>query len=112
MRKSFFKKLSLGMALALVLGTTAHAGVAQAAEATWTLKKDSKILYLNDWNQSGTKDTYDFNFANKPEGWKNDYSFEWRSEDENVATVAKGGVVTAVSVGETTITCYIVIITK
>ena len=107
MRKSFFKKLSLGMALALVLGTTAHAGVAQAAEATWTLKKDIKILYLKEDNQSGTKDTYDFNFVNKPEGWKNDYSFEWRSEDENVATVAKGGVVTAVSVGETTITCYI-----
>ena len=107
MRKSVFKKLSLGMALALVLGTTAHAGVAQAAEATWTLKKTSKTLYLNEDNQSGTKDTYDFNFENLPEGWKNDYSFEWRSKDEKVATVAKGGVVTAQSVGKTTITCYI-----
>ena len=72
MRKSFFKKLSLGMALALVLGTTAHAGVAQAAEA-WTLKKDSKILYLNEDNTSNTKNFYDFNFKNKPENWKEDF---------------------------------------
>ena len=106
MRKSFFKKLSLGMALALVLGTTAHAGVAQAAE-TWTLKKDSKILYLNEDNQSNTKNFYDFNFKNKPENWKKDYSFAWSIADEEVATVAKGGVVTAVSVGETVVSCAI-----
>ena len=106
MRKSFFKKLSFGMALALVLGTTAHAGVAQAAE-TWTLKKDSKILYLNEDNQSNTKNFYDFNFKNKPENWKKDYSFAWSIADEEVATVAKGGVVTAVSVGKTVVTCEI-----
>lgn len=106
MRKSFFKKLSLGMALALVLGTTAHAGVAQAAE-TWTLKKDSKILYLNEDNQSNTKNFYDFNFKNKPENWKKDYSFAWSIADEEVATVAKGGVVTAVSVGKTVVSCTI-----
>ena len=106
MRKSFFKKLSLGMALALVLGTTAHAGVAQAAEA-WTLKKDSKILYLNEDNQSNTKNFYDFNFKNKPENWKEDYSFAWSIADEEVATVAKGGVVTAVSVGETVVSCTV-----
>lgn len=106
MRKSFFKKLSLGMALALVLGTTAHAGVAQAAEA-WTLKKDSKILYLNEDNTSGTKNFYDFNFKNKPENWKEDYSFAWSIADEEVATVAKGGVVTAVSVGKTVVSCEV-----
>ena len=106
MRKSFFKKLSFGMALALVLGTTAHAGVAQAAE-TWTLKKDSKILYLNEDNQSNTKNFYDFNFKNKPENWKKDYSFAWSIADEEVATVAKGGVVTAVSVGKTVVSCTI-----
>ena len=106
MRKSFFKKLSLGMALALVLGTTAHAGVAQAAE-TWALKKDSKILYLNEDNTSNTKNFYDFNFKNKPENWKKDYSFAWSIADEEVATVAKGGVVTAVSVGETVVSCEI-----
>ena len=108
MRKRFFKKLSLGMALALVLGTTAHAGVAQAAAATWTLKKNSATVYLNEDNVKGTPDNYDFNFKNKPANYKKDYSFNWYSENEEVATVAKGGVVTGVSVGEATIVCEIV----
>ena len=108
MRKRFFKKLSLGMALALVLGTTAHAGVAQAAAATWTLKKNSATVYLNEDNVKGTPDNYDFNFKNKPDNWKKDYSFNWYSENEEVATVAKGGVVTGVSVGEATIVCEVV----
>ena len=106
MRKSVFKKLSLGMALALVLGTTAHAGVAQAAE-TWTLKKNSATVYLNEDNVKGTPNYYDFNFANKPANWKEDYSFAWSIADEEVATVAKGGVVTGVSVGKTVVSCTV-----
>ena len=106
MRKSVFKKLSLGMALALVLGTTAHAGVAQAAEA-WTLKKNSATVYLNEDNVKGTPNYYDFNFKNKPANWKEDYSFAWSIADEEVATVAKGGVVTGVSVGKTVVSCTV-----
>ena len=109
MMKSFFKKLSVAMALALVLGTTAQAGVAKAAD-TWSFKKNSKILYLNEDNTSGTSNTYDFDFkkGTLPKDWKDVYTFTWTSDDENVAEVGKGGVVTAVSVGKTTIRCSVV----
>lgn len=97
MKKNFFKKLASVTALALVVTSAAPAGVASAATAP-SLNVSSKTLYV------GKK--FDINIKNKPSS----ATYTWSSSDKTVATVAKGGIVTAKKSG--TATVKVVIKTK
>lgn len=106
MKKAFIQKLSIAMASALVI--TAAAPATADAAAAMKMNKSSKTLYLNEDNMTNTKDTYDFSIKNKPSNYKTKYSFSWYAENEKIVNVAKGGVVTAKKVGQTTVKCDII----
>lgn len=78
-------------------------------EATSKMKmnKSSITLYLNEDNSTNTSDTYDFSIKNKPASYKTKYTFKWYTENTDIITVAKGGVVTAKKVGTATVKCDI-----
>ena len=107
MKKEFIKKLSFAMASAMVVATATPAANVEAA-ASMKMNKSSKILYLNDDNMTGTSNVVDLNIKNKPSNYKTKYSFSWYAEDTSIVSVAKGGVVTAKKVGQTTVKCDIV----
>ena len=106
MKKAFIQKLSIAMASALVI--TAAAPATADAAAAMKMNKSSKTLYLNEDNMTNTKDTYDFSIKNKPTNYKTKYSFSWYAENDKIVNVAKGGVVTAKKVGQTTVKCDII----
>ena len=107
MKKEFIKKLSFAMASAMVVATATPAANVEAA-ASMKMNKSSKILYLNDDNMTGTSNVVDLSIKNKPSNYKTKYSFSWYAEDTSIVSVAKGGVVTAKKVGQTTVKCDIV----
>ena len=99
MKKSFFKKLSFVLALAMVMSVIAPAAGALAATAP-KLNSTKKYLHLDveDLND------YNFNIENKESGW----DYLWESSDEDVAVVDEGnGVTTATGVGTAKITVFI-----
>lgn len=104
--KKFFKKISLVLAFALVLGSADHATVAKAAD-TWKFQSAAETLYLG--SQTVGADTFDFNFSEAPAGYTTSNTFNWSSSNPKVASVEPngGGVVTAVADGKTTITCRV-----
>ena len=114
--RSFSKKLAFVLAAAMVVTAFAPAAKAEAA-SEMAINKQDKILYvtdgkgMNDAAQvgggKGNVSTYDFSVKNKPADWKTAYSFAWSSSDEDVVTVGKGGVTTAVGVGEATVYCKV-----
>lgn len=114
--RSFSKKLAFVLAAAMVVTAFAPAAKAEAA-SEMAINKQDKILYvtdgkgINDAAQvgggKGNVSVYDFSVKNKPADWKTAYSFAWSSSDEDVVTVGKGGVTTAVGVGEATVYCKV-----
>ncbi len=77
------------------------------AATNMTLNKTSKTLYLNEDNMTDTKNTFDFGVNNKPTDYKTKYAFNWYSDDPQIVKMSKGGIVTALKVGETKIHCDI-----
>ncbi len=114
--RSFSKKLAFVLAAAMVVTAFAPAASAKAADEM-AINKSEQILYVNEGINhkggevaapgKGNVSVYDFNLKNKPADWKTAYSFAWSSSDENVVTVAKGGVATAVAVGKATVYCKV-----
>jgi len=114
--RSFSKKLAFVLAAAMVVTSFAPAASAKAA-GEMAINKSSQILYVNEGINhkggevaapgKGNVSVYDFSVKNKPADWKDTLSFKWTSSDEDVVSVAKGGVATAVSVGKATITCKV-----
>ncbi len=99
MKKSFFKKLSFVLALAMIVSVIAPAAGAFAA-ADPTVNTSKKYLFLG---ESG-KNEYDFNVKNKIKG----STYEWSSDNESVAVVdASNGYTTAKSVGTATISLLV-----
>ncbi len=114
--RSFSKKLAFVLAAAMVVTGFAPAAQAKAADEM-AINAQGKILYvtdgtgINDAAQvgggKGNVASYDFAVSNKPENWKSDYTFAWASSDEDVITVGKGGLTTAVGVGEADVVCVV-----
>ncbi|MCH5274143.1 MAG: hypothetical protein J1E35_10745, partial [Lachnospiraceae bacterium] len=111
--RSFSKKLAFVLAAAMVI-TSVPAAKAKAAD-DFTLNRTEQTLYVNKGVNDhgvvgdglyGNVQTYDFNLKNKPSDWK-DYGYKWTTSDAKVATVASGGITTAVGVGTATISCVI-----
>ncbi|MBP3578753.1 MAG: Ig-like domain-containing protein [Lachnospiraceae bacterium] len=100
MMKSFFKKLAFVMALAMVVSMVAPAGDAFAATTGIALQNTDTIVTEFPVEKVGA--TVDFCFKGAPADWKTTY--EWTSSNEDVATVDKAGVVTAVAPGTAVIT--------
>jgi hypothetical protein len=100
MKKNFFKKLSLVLALAMIVSVIAPAaGVFAAAKPA--LNSTKQYLYLSEL--SG-KTEYDFNVNNKVAGAK----YAWTSSNVAAATVDKtNGFTTAVGVGSTKVSVKI-----
>ena len=101
MKKRFFKRLSLVLALAMVLSVVSPAAGAFAKPAP-SLNSVKKYLHLG--REETDANWFNFNIKNKKSGWK----YFWESADESVATVKEtNGVTTAVGVGRTEVTVYI-----
>jgi hypothetical protein len=100
MMKSFFKKLSLVMALAMVVSLVAPAGSAFAATAGIALQGTTTTVDAIDVEVGG--EVVDLCFLGAPADWKTTY--KWASADETIATVDKAGKVTGLKAGETTVT--------
>ena len=100
MMKSFFKKLSLVMALAMVVSLVAPAGSALADEAGIALQGTKKVV--TDYSVEVGEEVVDFCFLGAPADWKT--TFAWTSDNEDVATVDKAGKVTALKDGVANIT--------
>lgn len=98
MKKSFFKKLSFVLVLAMVMALIVPATGAFAAAAP-KLNAAKKYLHLDVEGQN----EYDFNIKNKQSGWK----YLWESSDEDVVEVDNVGLVTATGVGTAKVTVYI-----
>ncbi|MDF2542742.1 MAG: hypothetical protein K0S47_2460 [Herbinix sp.] len=98
MKKNFFKKLSFVLALAMVLSTITPAGAFAATKLSLTAAKKYLHLDVDGLN----KYNFDIN-GTKGKGW----TYNWYTANENVATVAKNGVVTAEGVGSTKVVCEI-----
>ena len=98
--KSFFKKLSLVMALAMVVSLVAPAGSAFAAEAG--IAKQGTKEVVTEVNVEVGAEVVDFCFLGAPADWKT--TFVWTSDNEAVATVDKAGKVTALKDGFANIT--------
>ncbi len=101
MKKSFFKKLSFVMALAMIISVVAPAAGAFAASAP-KLNSTKKYLHLD----VDKLNEYNFNITStKGKGWK----YSWESSNEDVAVVnEKNGVTTATGVGTAKVTVFIV----
>ena len=100
MMKSFFKKLSLVMALAMVVSLVAPAGSAFAAEAGIALQGKKTTVEAIDVEVGG--EVVDLCFLGAPADWKS--AFAWTSGDETIASVDRAGKVTGLKAGETTVT--------
>ena len=101
MMKSFFKKLSLAMALAMVVTTMAPAGSAFAANAGIALQGTKTVV--TEYNvEIGEDKAVDFCFIGAPADWKT--TFVWASDNEEVATVDQAGIVTGLKDGVANIT--------
>jgi len=99
MKTKFIKKLSLVLAVAMVLSVLYPAAGAFAASKP-KLNAKSKTLIL----AVEGRDQFDFNISNKKSGWK----YTWESSNEDVVEVnEKNGLVTAVGVGKAKVTVYI-----
>jgi hypothetical protein len=98
MKKSFFRKLSFVLALAMIVSVIAPAAGAFAATKP-AVNTSKKYLFLG---ESG-KNEYDFNVKNKIKG----STYEWSSDNESVAVVDDKGYTTAKSVGTTTISLLV-----
>lgn len=77
------------------------------AATKMTLNKTSKTLYLNEDNMTETNNSFDFSVKNKPTDYKTKYTFTWYSDDPQIVEMSKGGIATALKVGETKIHCDI-----
>jgi hypothetical protein len=100
MMKSFFKKLSLVMALAMVVSLVAPAGSAFAAEAGIALQGTKTLV--TEYDVEVGEEVVDFCFLGAPADWKTTY--KWSSDNEAVATVNTAGKVTALKDGVANIT--------
>ncbi len=98
MKKSFFRKLSFVLALAMIVSVIAPAAGAFAATKP-AVNTSKKYLFLG---ESG-KNEYDFNVKNKISG----STYEWSSDNESVAVVDDKGYTTAKSVGTATISLLV-----
>jgi Bacterial Ig-like domain (group 2). len=99
MKKSFFKKLSFVLALAMIVSTIAPAAGVFAASKQ-ALNSTKKYLYLGE----NGKNAYDFNIKNAVKG----SSYKWTSSDAKVAKVnSKTGLATAVGTGTAKVTVKI-----
>lgn len=103
--RSFAKKLACAVAAVAMVITMFPAAKAEAAEK-FALNKSTQYLYVNK-GASINVQSFDFNFTTAPKDYLTAYTFAWGTSDEKVATVAKGGVVTAAGVGTATITCKV-----
>lgn len=103
--RSFSKKLACALASAAMVVTMFPAAKAQAADE-FALNRTSQILYTNE-GASYNKQVYDFNFKKAPADYLKSYTYAWATDKAEVATVAKGGVVTAVGVGKAKISCVV-----
>jgi len=104
MMKSFFKKLSLVMALAMVVSAMAPAATASAADAlgivvqndtTWTVLETDVVEEIG-------AEVVDYQYKGAPANYK-ELDPTWDSSDKTVATVDKYGKVTTLKDGVTTI---------
>jgi len=104
MMKSFFKKLSLVMALAMVVSAMAPAATASAADAlgivaqgdtTWTVLETDVVEEIG-------AEVVDYQYKGAPANYK-ELDPTWDSSDKTVATVDKYGKVTTLKEGTTTI---------
>ena len=100
MMKSFFKKLSLVMALAMVVSMMAPAGSAFADVAGIAVQGTKEVI--TEYNVEIGENVADFCFLGAPADWKN--TFKWASDNEEVATVDKAGKVTGLKDGVANIT--------
>ena len=100
MMKSFFKKLSLVMALAMVVSLVAPAGSAFAATAGIALQGTTTTVDAINVEVGG--EVVDLCFLGAPADWKSTY--EWTPGDATIASVDKAGKVTGLKAGETTVT--------
>lgn len=99
MKKSFFKKLSFILALAMIVTLVAPAAGAFAASSP-ALSSTKKYLFLGE----DGRNEYDFNIKNKVAGSK----YAWSSANEDVAVVDDAnGLTTAVGTGTTKVTVVI-----
>lgn len=97
--KKFFKKLSFGLALAMVLSCLSPAAGAFAA-AKPALNETKKYLHLG----RDDANSFDFNIKNKKAGW----TYEWYVVNSSVISVnEKNGLVTAEGVGTSKVFCDI-----
>ncbi|MBO5098180.1 MAG: Ig domain-containing protein, partial [Agathobacter sp.] len=105
MMKSFFKKLSLTMALAMVVTTAAPAAQASAAEASLgiALQNAASKEEVKSTFSVGVDATVDLKYYGAPKNYK-ELNPTWTSSDESIAKVDKYGVVTGVAEGVATIT--------
>lgn len=115
--RNFSKKLAFVLAAAMVFTAFAPAAKAEAAE-DMAINKKSQTLYVNEGlNHKGAEtlpeglygnvSEYDFYVANKPADWKTAYTFAWSSSDEDVMTVGKAGLATAVAPGKADVVCVV-----
>lgn len=93
MKKSFFKKLSFVLALAMIVSTIAPAAGAFAATSP-KINSAKKYLLL------GQTSEYDFHVDNKIAG----STYKWSTSNKAVATVTQKGLTVAKSVGTAKIT--------
>ncbi len=104
MMKSFFKKLSFVMALAMVVTTAAPAAQASAAGemgiALQSAKSKSEVIA--EYTMKVGEAAVDFKYYGAPKDYLKQNP-TWTSSDEAVATVDKYGVVTPVAAGTATI---------
>ena len=98
--KSFFKKLSFVMALAMVVSMVAPAGSVFAATAG--IAKQGTTEVVTELNVEVGKEVVDFCFLGAPTDWKTTY--KWTSSNPDVATVDTAGKVTALKNGVADIT--------
>jgi hypothetical protein len=103
MMKSFFKKLAVVMALAMVVTAAAPAGKAALAAGLYVAFQNEKTAITELELEIGAKE--DLCFKNAPTNWKE--SFSWTSADPSIATVDTAGIVTGLKDGVTVITCQV-----
>lgn len=101
MKSKFLKRIITVLAvISMVFLDLSGSGI-QIANAATT--KADPVFYESTYRNILVGKSYDFNIKNKP----SKASYQWKSSNKKVATVNNKGVVKAVAVGSTTITCKI-----